>query len=220
MLYHDYELLAHLLLFRQGLKCMELRTEDKQQIRESIQSKYKHVAQSPEGRFQYPTGRKGLIQLGYSNEILNLPEEVLSCFCGVGNPFALGTLRSGYQVLDVGCGCGVDTLLAALMVAPKGEAVGIDVVSEMISRAEENRQKAGFRNCSFQEADAESLPFPEASIDTILSNGALNLIPDKKRTLREIFRVLKPSSDLLLADEVLTGSLPENKQERLKKWSG
>jgi SAM-dependent methyltransferase len=199
---------------------MDLTTEDKRQIRESIQDKYKKVAQTPEGRFRYPTGRKGMIQLEYPREIQDLPEEVLTCFCGVGNPFSLGSLHPGYRVLDVGCGCGVDTILAALLIAPNGWADGIDVVPEMISRAEENRRKAGISNCSFEEGDAEALPFPEASIDAVISNGALNLVPDKKRALREMRRVLKPASSLLLADEVLVGSLPENKQERLQKWSG
>jgi SAM-dependent methyltransferase len=195
-------------------------SKDKNKILKSILKKYKKVARNPDGLFKYPTGRAGLEALQYDNElILKLPESVAASFCGVGNPFTLGPVNQGDAVLDIGCGAGVDTLLAALMSGPSGKAVGIDVIPKMLERARINLSLTELRNITFQEASAESLPFANGEFDVVMSNGALNLVPDKPKALSEVFRVLKPERRLMIADQILIGELPQEKKQILKSWS-
>ncbi len=199
----------------------EFTTEDRKRIEEGIQRKYAKVAVSPEGLFQYPTGRAGLEALSYDTDILQaLPESVLETFCGVGNPFSLGEVHAGESVLDVGCGGGVDTMIAAIMVGPTGQVVGTDMSSEMLERARENLSWTNLDNVSFQECSAEELPFPDQNFDVVISSGVFNLIPDKLTALREVFRVMKPDGRLMMADQVLVGHLPEDVKARVDNWAG
>src|SRR5512147_146383 len=125
----------------------EFNSDERKRIQESIREKYKGVAISPEGKFSYPTGRAGLEGQKYDPEILNaLPEDVLASYCGVGNPFSLGPVNKGEAVLDIGCGAGVDTLVAAFMVGPEGGVVGLDFIPEMMNRARINLEKTSLRN--------------------------------------------------------------------------
>ncbi|MCF8026050.1 MAG: methyltransferase domain-containing protein [Desulfobacteraceae bacterium] len=198
----------------------ELRADEKRQIVESVSSKYERVAISPEGWFKYPTGREGLQILGYDSSLIEqLPDTIAAFYCGVGNPFSLGSLESGQTVLDVGCGAGVDTILAGIMVGPNGRAVGVDLVPEMLERACRNLAQTNCENVGFQEASAEALPFPDQSFDVTISNGAFNLVPDKPKALAEVMRVLKPGGQLLLADQILTGPQPENARECINRWA-
>jgi SAM-dependent methyltransferase len=197
----------------------KLTIEDRKRIKESIHQKYAKVSDSPDGFFRYPTGRAGLEALNYDPEIIQaLPEAAVASYCGVGNPFTLGPVHEGESVLDIGCGCGVDTLIAAIMVGPKGKAVGIDLVPEMLVRARENLRKMSLNNVTFQETSSEDLPFPDESFDVVLSNGVFNLIPDKARVLAEVFRVLKPRGRLMVADQILTGALPDDPKARVDSW--
>jgi arsenite methyltransferase len=199
---------------------LSLTFEDRARIIEGLQQKYSQVAASPEGKFKYPVGRAGLEGQHYDPEILKaLPEDVLASYCGVGNPFFLGRIREGQSVLDVGCGAGVDTLVAAMMVGPEGRAVGIDLIHEMLDRARENLLKAALRNVSFEEASAEDLPFADATFDAVISNGVFNLVPDKLRALHEIMRVLKSGGRFMMADEVLTTEPPGDLKSILESWS-
>ena len=197
----------------------ELTSRDKKRIEESIRGKYAKVARSPEGLFRYPTGRAGLEVLNYDPEITNtLPETVMSFYCGVGNPFSLGSIREGQAVVDIGCGVGVDTIVAAIMVGPTGRAEGVDMTPEMLVQARENARMMGLEIVSFEEASAEDLPFEDGSFDVVISNGVFNLIADKLKALKEALRVLKPKGRLLLADQNLVGRLPKDKRARIKSW--
>ena len=198
----------------------EFNSDERKRIQESIQEKYKGVAISLEGKFSYPTGRAGLEGQKYDPEILNaLPEDVLASYCGVGNPFSLGPVNKGEAVLDIGCGAGVDTLVAAIMVSPEEGVVGLDLIPEMLNRARINLEKTSLKNVTLQEGSAEQLPFPDEAFDVIISNGVFNLIPDKEKALREVFRVLKSSGRFLLADQILMGEMPADTESTVANWS-
>lgn len=187
-------------------------------IREGILRKYAGVAAQAGGCFQYPTGKEGLLKLDYPPGILQkLPDQVLAWFCGVGNPFSLGPVNPGEAVLDVGCGAGVDTLVAATLVGPAGRAVGIDPTPEMIDRARANLALARLGNVSFELAAAEGLPFPDGSFDVVISNGVFNLTIDKEQTLREAHRVMKRGGRLMMADMVLVQELPGD-TDQVENW--
>ena len=197
----------------------ELTGQDKQQIEASIRAKYGKVAVTPAGQFRYPTGRAGLEALGYDPEILKtLPEPVAASYCGVGNPFSLGPIREGEAVLDLGCGAGVDAIIAAKLTGPSGAVTGIDLVPEMLAKAGENARLAGVDNVTFQESSAEQLPFPDSSFDVVISNGVFNLVVDKVKALGEVFRVLKPGGRFMLADQMLVGELPQETGSRVASW--
>jgi SAM-dependent methyltransferase len=195
--------------------------EEKERIRLVIQQKYALVATSPEGNFKYPTGRKGLEEQQYDPKLLgSLPDDVTASYCGVGNPFSLGPIHQGAAVLDVGCGTGVDSLIAAMMVGPMGKVVGIDLTPGMLQRAKLNLSKTSLQNVEFQESSAENLSFPDKTFDFIISNGVINLVPDKARALREIYRVLKDDGKLMIADQVLAGPRPSDTKAMIDTWAG
>ncbi len=193
---------------------------DKQRIEESVRGKYLQVAASPKGLFRYPTGRAGLEALGYDPVIvLTLPDTVADAYCGVGNPFSLGPIRAGEAVLDIGCGAGVDSIIAGKLAGPSGPVTAIDLVPEMLARARENARLAGVDNVTFRESSAEQLPFPDQSFEVVISNGAFNLVVDKERALAEVYRVLKRGGRFLLADQVLAGELPKETKSRVENWA-
>jgi arsenite methyltransferase len=196
-----------------------LTSEDKKKIEAGIREKYAKVAAGPQGLFKYPTGRAGLEAMKYDPDLLKtLPESALDSFCGVGNPFSLGPVDRGETVLDIGSGGGLDSLLAARLVGPGGKVVGLDLSPGMITRAYENLKQTDLTNVAFQEFSGEAIPFPDGSFDVVISNGVFNLIPGKGRMLKEVCRVLKPNGRLLVADQVLTGTLTKTSQERIDSW--
>lgn len=175
-------------------------------ICQSIADKYRKVAASPRGMFRYPIGEASALGLGYSAQLVGaIPAAVRERFVGVGNPFALGPIHLGESVLDLGCGAGFDTLIAGFVVGPTGRVVGIDLSAEMLAVAEDGRLGSGLANVRFQEAPVERLPLPDDAFDVALSNGVLNLIPDKSGALREILRVLRPGGRLQACDIGLAG---------------
>jgi len=190
-----------------------LNTQDVAAIRNGIAQKYRRVAASPEGLFRYPTGEASARGLGYPPDLLAaIPLVVRERFVGVGNPFSLGPIRIGESVLDLGCGAGFDTFIAAQLVGLEGRLVGIDLSPEMLAVARAGQAEAGFPEVEFREASVEALPFPDASFDVTLSNGVLNLVPDKLAALREILRVLRPGGRLQACDIGLVGDrLPADK---------
>ena len=193
---------------------------DRKKIYKAIHRKYKKVAKNPTGLFKYPTGRAGLEALQYPSKLINaLPEAVTDSYCGVGNPFSLGPIDQGEAVLDIGCGSGVDAIFTAMITGPSGKVVGIDLTPEMLKRAKENLSLTELKNITFEEAGADNLPFADQNFDVVISNGALNLVPDKSMALSEVFRVLKPGGRLMLADQILIGELPKEKKQIIKSWS-
>jgi SAM-dependent methyltransferase len=187
--------------------------QDVSAIRAGIAEKYRKVAVSPEGLFRYPTGEASARGLGYPPDLLPaIPQPIRERFVGVGNPFALGPMRPGESVLDLGCGAGFDAFVAAQLVGPGGRVVGVDLSPEMLAVARAALAEAGFPQVEFSEGTVEVLPFPDTSFDVALSNGVLNLVPDKPAALREIFRVLRPGGRLQACDIGLVGDrLPPDK---------
>jgi SAM-dependent methyltransferase len=178
-------------------------------IRQGIAEKYRKVAVSPEGLFRYPTGEASARGLGYPPALLTaIPPAIRERFVGVGNPFSLGSIRPGESVLDLGCGAGFDAFVAAQLVGSAGRVAGVDLSPEMLAVARAGQTEAGFSPVEFHEAAVEALPFPVASFDVAVSNGVLNLIPDKPAALREIFRVLRPGGRLQTCDIGVAGDEP------------
>lgn len=196
-----------------------LSRDDLDRIRRAILRKYEQVARSPRGQFRYPTGRAGLDGQGYAPALLDrLPAAAQACFAGVGNPLALGQPRPGESVLDIGCGAGVDTLLAALLVGPDGFAAGLELSPDMLATARGNQAQGRIGNAGFVQGSAEDLPFADASFDLIVSNGVFNLVADKQLALSEALRVLKPGGRLQLADQLLTVPPDPDQDANLASW--
>ena len=197
----------------------QITQKDRNRIEAGIRGKYVKVAKSPEGLFKYPTGRAGLETLKYDPALIqSLPEDVVASYCGAGNPFSLGQVNEGEAVLDIGCGAGVDTILAAMMAGPFGKSVGVDIVPEMLQRAEDNLKMTDLKNVIFKKASGEGLPFEDKSFDVAISNSVINLIPDKAATLKEAMRVLKPGGRLMIADQIMVGRLQKDMKARLSSW--
>ena len=190
------------------------------QVRQGIQAKYDRVAAAGAGGcFQYPTGKAGMELQGYPPEVLkNFPPEVLAAFCGVGNPFSLEPLNPGDAVLDIGCGAGVDSLVAAHLVGTGGRVVGLDVTPAMVERARVHLGRLGLANVTFEVGEAEALPFPDATFNAVISNGVFNLTLNKEKALHEAHRVLKPGGGLRLADMVLVATLPPDQAGKVENW--
>ena len=197
----------------------QITTEDLEKIEAGIREKYLKVAKNPEGQFKYPTGKKGLKALHYDKSLIDkLPDAVAATYCGVGNPFSLGKINTGEQVLDIGCGAGVDAILASMMTGSTGNVVGVDIVPEMLQQAEKNLMMTDLKNVSFKKTSGEKLPYPVDTFDAVISNGVINLIPDKEAALTEIIRVLKPGGRLMMADQVDSGNVQKDIKARLANW--
>jgi SAM-dependent methyltransferase len=191
-----------------------------QEIQQAVRKKYAEVAHSAAGKFRYLTGKAGAVALGYDLYTLSdLPDDVFDGFCGVGNPFALGPLHSAEKVLDVGCGSGVDMILASRLVSPAGRVFGIDLTPEMVEKARKNFVRARANNASAVVAGSDAIPYGNGTFDVVTSNGVLNLSPLKDQSLHEIFRVLKPLGRLQFADIVLNEDLPAEMANSLEAWS-
>lgn len=191
-----------------------------EEIQRAVRAKYAEISCSAAGRFRYPTGRAGAIALGYDLSVLSdLPDDVLDTFCGVGNPLALESIHSGEKLLDIGCGAGLDMILASRLVGPAGRVCGIDLTPEMVEKARANFVRAGVNNANAVVAGSEAIPYDNDTFDVVISNGVLNLSPLKERSFREIFRVLKPGGRLRFADIILKEDLPAELANSLEAWS-
>jgi 2-polyprenyl-3-methyl-5-hydroxy-6-metoxy-1,4-benzoquinol methylase len=190
-------------------------------LRTEVQDEYSIVAKDPQQGFHFHTGRRLANLLGYKDEILDqFPEKVIESFAGTGNVFNLGELKPGEHVLDVGCGAGLDCLIAARMVGEYGKVIGVDMTPDMINKARQNTTLVGTSNVEFIQDYSEELPVPSEWADVVISNGAINLSPDKDAVFSEIFRVLKPGGRIQIADILVQKPVPNNAKNNLDLWAG
>ncbi len=194
---------------------------DVEVLRDEIQKTYTEVSTDQEHEFIFPTGRAWARDLDYPEpELGRVPEATVASFAGVANPFALGELEPGETVLDLGCGAGTDLLIAAQMAGPNGRAVGIDMTGSMLVRAKESAREMGLANVELHEGLIESLPLEDASVDVVISNGVIDLVPDKDAVFAEIFRVLRPGGRMQLADVTIQNPVSEEGRRNIDLWTG
>lgn len=190
------------------------------QIRNQIRERFAQIARSPETERVFPVGPASAKNLGYdADEIDALPAEVTESFSGVGNPLAMGELAVGQTVLDLGCGAGLDSILAARQVGATGRVIAIDMTEDMLDKAERNATAVGISNIEFHVADAENLPVADATIDVVITNGVFNLCPDKLKVLAELHRVLCPGGRLHMADILLHADVTTEQVAKIGTWS-
>jgi arsenite methyltransferase len=189
-------------------------------LKSEIKKTYSSVSQEPERDFIFPTGRAWAEDLGYPAELANVPETAVESFAGVANPWTMGRLAAGERVLDLGSGAGTDTLIAAQMVGEHGRVIGIDMTVEMLAKARTAAAEAGLENVEFVEAEAEQLPFADASFDVVISNGVIDLIPDKDAVFGEIYRVLTPGGRIQIADVTIQNPVSEEGRRNIDLWTG
>ena len=191
-------------------------------LRGEISKIYGRVAEKPEGEFHFHRGLAYAAEfLGYDGaELSSLPPDCTASFAGVGNPLAIGEIRLGDTVLDIGCGAGMDLLLAAKRTGSGGHAIGIDMTDEMLERARISATDAGISHVEVRRGDATHLPVSDGTVDVVISNGVLNLVPEKPLAFAEIIRVLKPGGRLHLADIALDVALDEEARSNIDLWTG
>ncbi|HET7137453.1 MAG TPA: methyltransferase domain-containing protein [Gaiellaceae bacterium] len=189
-------------------------------LKSEIQKTYSAVSQEPERDFIFPTGRGWAEDLGYPSELSHVPDSAAESFAGVANPFSLGRLAPGELVLDLGCGAGTDSLVAAQMVGSSGSVVGIDMTSAMLAKARRAAAELGVTNADFVEGEVESLPFPDESFDVVISNGVVDLVPDKDAVYSEIYRVLTPGGRVQIADVTIQTPVSAEGRRNIDLWTG
>jgi arsenite methyltransferase len=189
-------------------------------LRLEIEKTYTDVSTDPAKDFLFPTGRAWAQDLGYPSELARVPERTVESFAGVANPHVLGRIEPGQVVLDLGCGAGTDLLIAAQMVGPEGRAIGIDMTATMLERARESAAEMGLENVELHQGLIESLPLPDESVDVVISNGVIDLVPDKDTVFAEIDRVLRPGGRLQVADVIIHTEVSEDARKRIDLWTG
>lgn len=190
-------------------------------LREQVKSKYRHVAANPGARHHFHTGRPLAARLGYPDGLVEgFPDAAVEAFAGVGNPFSLRSLEPGERVVDVGSGAGFDSLVAAKTVGPAGAVVGVDMTEEMLAKSRMNAAAMGLDNVEFRQGLAEAIPVEDEWADVVISNGVINLCPDKETVIAEAYRVLKPGGRLQVADIVVAKKVPRSAKEDISLWTG
>ena len=193
---------------------------DVETLKCEIRKTYAQVSSEPQQDFVFPTGRAWAEDLDYPPELGRVPETAVESFAGVANPFSLGRLQPRERVLDLGCGAGTDSLVAALMVGPGGRVTGIDMTPEMLAKARAAAGELAVENVEFVEGEAEQLPFGDASFDVVISNGVIDLIPDKDAVFAELHRVLVPGGRIQVADVTIQRPVSEEGRRNIDLWTG
>ena len=190
-------------------------------LREEIQKTYTDVAIDAAQEFIFPTGRAWAQELGYPEpQLTRVPDATAESFAGVANHWTLGQIEPGSVVLDLGCGAGTDLLIAAQMTGPSGRAIGVDMTSSMLERARASAREMGIEPLELHESLIESRPLEDASVDVVISNGVIDLVPDKDAVFDEIDRVLRPGGRLQIADVVIHTEVSEDARARIDLWTG
>ncbi len=195
---------------------------DKERLKTEVRATYSQVAENPQGDFHFHRGPAyAARQLGYDIEELNaLPSSATAPFAGVGNPFKMDALPPGAAIADIGSGAGMDCLLTARRVGKAGSIVGIDMTDAMLERARGAAAQAGFDQVRFEKADMTGLPLENGSIDVVMSNGVINLAPDKAGVFAELYRVVKPGGRVQFADIIIGTELSEDARNNIDLWTG
>jgi SAM-dependent methyltransferase len=195
---------------------------DTLRLRAEIESIYRRVAEEPSGDFHFHRGPTYAAErLGYDLDALALlPADSTASFAGVANPHRIAPITNGATVVDIGCGAGMDLLLAARAVGPNGRAIGVDMTEAMAVRARAGATSCGLANVEVRLGDAMALPVASDSVDIVISNGVLNLTPDKERAFGEVFRILEPEGQFLYGDIVVADELSELIRRNIDLWTG
>jgi arsenite methyltransferase len=189
-------------------------------LKSEIKKTYASVSERPETEFIFPTGRAWAEDLDYPDELANVPEAAVESFAGVANPWTMGRLAAGERVLDLGSGAGTDSLIAAQMVGSDGHVTGIDMTPEMLAKARAAAAEMGAGNVKFLESEAEHLPFSDGSFDVVISNGVIDLVPDKDAVFAELFRVLTPGGRIQIADVTIQSPVSAEGRRNIDLWTG
>jgi SAM-dependent methyltransferase len=189
-------------------------------LKSEIKKTYACVSEEPERDFAFPTGRAWAEDLGYPEELANVPDTAVESFAGVANPWQLGRLARGERILDLGSGAGTDSLIAAQMVGEAGRVTGVDMTSQMLAKARAAAAEMGVGNVEFVESEAELLPFEDGSFDVVVSNGVIDLIPDKDAVFAELFRVLTPGGRIQIADVTIQNPVSVEGRRNIDLWTG
>ncbi len=195
---------------------------DTLRLRAEIESIYRRVATEPGGDFHFHRGPAYATELlGYdAASLARLPADSTASFAGVANPHRIAPMPIGGTAVDIGCGAGMDLLLAAQAVGSDGRAIGVDMTEAMAERARTGAKSLGLANVEVRLGDAMSLPIESESVDVVLSNGVLNLTPDKEQAFGEVFRILKPGGLFLYGDIVVAHELSESIRRNIDLWTG
>ena len=193
---------------------------DVELLKSEIKKTYSSVSEQPEAEFIFPTGRAWAEDLGYPAELARVPVSAAESFAGVANPWTLGRLATGERVLDLGSGAGTDSLIAAQMVGAQGRVTGIDMTPAMLAKARAAAAAMEVTNVEFVESEAEQLPFRDESFDVVISNGVIDLIPDKDAVFAELYRVLEPGGRIQVADVTIQNPVSAEGRRNIDLWTG
>ncbi len=192
----------------------------KEEIRAAVQDMYTVVAERPQSPLHFPVGRQACETVGYSADQLGaLPPEAIESFAGVGCPFRAAVIKPGDTVLDVGSGSGTDVTLASKLVGDSGKVWALDMTPAMREKLGRTLEKYAITNVEILEGEADRIPLPDHSVDVVTSNGVLNLVPDKRKAVAEIFRVLKPGGHAQIADIVIANPVTPDCEDDPKLWA-